>query len=152
MTALVKYQRIVPLIRNGLCHDHNVSMVHKSSHLIKDLAVTDVGKSTVNKQVRQLKQERDASHQMLFQLRLIRLKFDNQKRKSSLLKKRIKYFKELGLSAITFDEKLLLVLKLKGSHCIKCICQVFDIHRVVINTGKGDRRNHHFSRRRAIMK
>jgi hypothetical protein len=37
----------------------------------------DVGKSTVDKWGRQIKQERGASHKMLFQLPLIRLKFEN---------------------------------------------------------------------------
>lgn len=92
----------------------------------------NVGKSTMDKWVRQLKKERlgktpkaSAMTPELIDIRELKKKLARLEEHNGILKK--------ATVDVGFTEQFLIIKKLKQSHCIKTLCEVFIVHRSSYN-------------------
>jgi len=89
----------------------------------------DVGKSTIDKWVRQLKQERDGISPTASPITADQIKIREIEKKYVELKRKENPKKCYDSFNVRLNENFSLVENLKESHSVQVICNLFNIHR-----------------------
>ncbi|WP_332405501.1 IS3 family transposase [Vibrio metschnikovii] len=94
----------------------------------------NVGKSTMDKWVRQLKQERQGKAPKASPITPEQIEIRELKKKLARLEEHNEIFKKShGSLDVGLTEQFLMIKKLKQSHSIKTLCEVFNVHRSSYN-------------------